>query len=108
MATDKRDATTNRGDLNLISLIRVAPPLTRPALTGRQGVDFQIREMFESALVLGREAAIALGAAPEDADAVVADVRSRDRDRFALQSVEGIFAGRDLLQGNSQQMASGH
>ena len=31
-----------------------------------------------------------------------------DRDRFALQTVEGIFAGRDLLLGNSQQIASGH
>ncbi len=73
-----------------------------------KGVDFQIRETFESALVLGREATIRLGATPEAADELIGDVRSRDRERFALETVGGVYAGRDLLLGNAAQAAAGH
>ena len=36
------------------------------------GVDFQIRETFESAMVLGREALLALGETPEDVEDIMA------------------------------------
>ena len=73
-----------------------------------KGVDFQIRETFESALVLGRAAVLHLGASDAEADAVLEEIRARDRNRFALQQVEGIYGGRDLLLGNARQSAQGH
>jgi glutathione-regulated potassium-efflux system protein KefB len=73
-----------------------------------KGVDFQIRETFESALVLGRAAVLHLGASDAEAEAVVEEIRARDRNRFALQQVEGIYGGRDLLLGNARQSAQGN
>lgn len=67
----------------------------------KAGVDFQIRETFESALSMGREALLRLGDTPEDADDLIGAFRGRDMDRFALECVDGIYAGRDLLLGNA-------
>jgi glutathione-regulated potassium-efflux system protein KefB len=63
-----------------------------------KGVDFEMRETYESALVFGRKALEALGLDPERAAAVEAFVRDRDLERLALQEAEGIEAGLDLLQ----------
>ena len=57
---------------------------------------------------MGREAVLRLGATEEEADELIADARARDRDRLALQSVDGIYAGRDLLLGNRDTPATGH
>lgn len=113
VAVDSRADTTR-----IVELIKhefpLVPVLARAFDRGHalelvsKRVDFQIRETFESALVLGREAVIRLGADPDEADLVVEDIRARDRDRFALQTVEGIYGGRDLLLGNAKQAAQGH
>ncbi|MDC6167747.1 MULTISPECIES: monovalent cation:proton antiporter-2 (CPA2) family protein [unclassified Roseateles] len=63
-------------------------------------VDYQIRETFESAMALGREAALATGATPDEADEVMSEVRRRDTERFELEAVGGIFAGRAMILGN--------
>jgi len=63
-------------------------------------VDYQIRETFESAMALGRAAALATGATPDEADELMAEVRRRDSERFALEAVGGIFAGRAMILGN--------
>lgn len=68
-----------------------------------QGVDYQIRETFESALSLGREALLRLGETPEEADAVIAEGRQRDAERFALDQAGGLRAGAGLLFGNRGQ-----
>jgi monovalent cation:proton antiporter-2 (CPA2) family protein len=62
------------------------------------GVDFEIRETFESALVFGRRALEGLGLDRERAAAVVDFVRTRDLERLELQEAEGLSAGLDLLQ----------
>jgi glutathione-regulated potassium-efflux system protein KefB len=62
-----------------------------------KGVDFELRETYESALVFGRKTLEALGLDPERAAAVEEFVRDRDRDRLVLQQAEGISAGLDLL-----------
>jgi len=62
------------------------------------GVDFQVRETYESALVFGRKTLEALGLDPERAAAVEEFVRRRDLDRLLLQQAEGISAGADLLR----------
>ncbi|QCI65729.1 monovalent cation:proton antiporter-2 (CPA2) family protein [Phreatobacter stygius] len=62
-----------------------------------QGVDFETREVFESALVFGQEALVALGIEPDQAAAVVADLRKRDAARLELQQHDGIQAGAHLM-----------
>ncbi|QYZ70750.1 monovalent cation:proton antiporter-2 (CPA2) family protein [Neotabrizicola shimadae] len=69
----------------------------------KEGVDFQIRETFESALSLGAEALKRLGDDPDQVAEMVGYIRGRDMDRFALECVEGIRAGIPLLVGNIDQ-----
>jgi glutathione-regulated potassium-efflux system protein KefB len=68
-------------------------------------VDYQIREMFESALVFGGEALAALGSDADEVAEVLEGVRARDRQRFEAQVVGGISAGRDLLLSNAEEQA---
>ncbi len=63
-----------------------------------KGVDFEMRETYESALRFGRKTLEALGLDPERAAAVEDFVRRRDLDRLALQQAEGLSAGLDLLR----------
>jgi glutathione-regulated potassium-efflux system protein KefB len=68
-------------------------------------VDFQIRELFESALVFGGEALKVLGADGDEVATVLEGVRARDRQRFEAQVVGGLQAGRDLLLSNADEQA---
>ena len=62
-----------------------------------KGVDFELRETYESALVFGRSTLEALGLNSERAAATEQFVRARDLDRLAVQQAEGLSAGTDLL-----------
>jgi glutathione-regulated potassium-efflux system protein KefB len=62
-----------------------------------KGVDYQMRETFESALSFGGAALQALGLDPAVAQATVEDIRSRDKERLTLQQAGGIYAGLDVL-----------
>ena len=62
-----------------------------------KGVDFEMRETFESAVAFGRAVLEGLGLAHERAVEVADYVRQRDLERLALQQVEGIAAGRDFV-----------
>jgi glutathione-regulated potassium-efflux system protein KefB len=63
------------------------------------GVDYEIRETFESAMAFGEAALRELGVPAEEAAEVVEGVRRRDAERLELQMAEGVFAGRDLVRG---------
>jgi len=67
------------------------------------GVDFEIRETFESALTFGRAALEALGVPAEEATDAVNEVRRRDTERLAMQVDGGIAAGRHLTYKNQPQ-----
>ena len=58
---------------------------------------FQIRETYESAIAFGKAALEGLELQPERILELEAEVRGRDRERFALQQQGGTFAGRDQL-----------
>ena len=45
----------------------------------------------------GRETLVAIGIDPDRAQIVEDFIRTRDRDRIAIQQAEGIYAGIDLL-----------
>lgn len=64
------------------------------------GVEYQLRETFESALVFGYQVLIDLGFTGEQARETIDDVRRRDEERFTLQLSGGLQAGRGLMRGN--------
>jgi glutathione-regulated potassium-efflux system protein KefB len=61
------------------------------------GADFVVRETFESSMALGREAVLATGATVDEADAVMAELRRLDAERFDLEVAGDAFAGRALV-----------
>lgn len=69
------------------------------------GADYQIRELFESALVFGAQTLRQLGSEEDEIADIIDGVRERDRQRFAAQIVGGIQAGRDLLISNAEDQA---
>ncbi|MBK8086352.1 MAG: cation:proton antiporter [Devosia sp.] len=71
----------------------------------KRGVDYQIREVFESALTFGAATLRGLGAGEDEIGILVAEARERDRQRFSAQVVGGIQAGRDLLISNAEDQA---
>jgi glutathione-regulated potassium-efflux system protein KefB len=74
----------------------------------KAGVDFQLRELFESAVVFGAQAIRTLGATEDEIEAVVEGVRERDRLRFKAQlfdDVSAIDAAQKLLLKNAVEQA---
>jgi glutathione-regulated potassium-efflux system protein KefB len=67
----------------------------------KSGVDYQIRETFESALLFGGETLQRLGVEDEAVAEIIQDVRRRDQERLELQIAGGIQAGRGLMKGNA-------
>ncbi|MEP3048563.1 MAG: monovalent cation:proton antiporter-2 (CPA2) family protein [Roseibium sp.] len=63
----------------------------------KKGVDFQIRETFESSVVFGRAALEALGTPLDRVDQIVEDVRHRDDERLVQQMSGGMYAGAEKL-----------
>jgi voltage-gated potassium channel Kch len=61
-----------------------------------KGVDYELRETYESALLFGRKTLEALGLREDRVSAIEEYVRQRDLERLGLQQAEGIAAGRDL------------
>ena len=69
------------------------------------GVEYQLREMFESAIAFGAQAIRVLGATEDEISDVVEGVRQRDLERFEAQLLGGIYAGKDLLLTNAAEQA---
>jgi glutathione-regulated potassium-efflux system protein KefB len=66
------------------------------------GVDYQIRETFESAMVFGAAVLRGLDVPADEIDEIVADVRRRDEERFQLQIAAGdVTVGNNLILGNA-------
>jgi len=64
------------------------------------GVDFQIRETFESALLFGAATLGKLGVSDTEVEDVIEDVRRRDAQRLELQIAGDLQSGRKLMKGN--------
>jgi voltage-gated potassium channel Kch len=61
-------------------------------------IDFIQRELFESAVIMGREALLKLGVARREAERVEREYRARDAERLELQSASGdIHSGRERM-----------
>lgn len=102
---------------HMVKLIKSEFPLVRVVVRAydrihslalaKEGVDYQVRETLESALVFGEAALRAIGVPADEAAEVVQDVRRRDTERFDLEVAGGLFAGRSLLYGNMTGPADG-
>ena len=66
----------------------------------KAGVDYQLRETLESALVFSQRVLIDLGVDEAEADELVLDVRRRDEQRLEMQIAGGLGAGMTLMRGN--------
>ncbi len=67
----------------------------------KAGVDYQIRELFESSLAFSGAVLRELGFSDIQIAETIEDVRERDAERFELQLVGGIEAGRQLMRNNT-------
>jgi len=110
IAIDKRDdavriAELVRAEYPLVKVMSRAFDRGHALKLVKAGVDYQIREVFESALSLSSQALRVLGSNDEEIADLIAGVRERDRQRFAAQLVGGISAGRDLLLSNAEEQA---
>ncbi|WGM32088.1 monovalent cation:proton antiporter-2 (CPA2) family protein [Brevundimonas sp. NIBR11] len=65
------------------------------------GVEFHIRETFESALAFGEHVLKDLGFSEDEARETIEDVRRRDEERLTLQVTGGLQAGRSLWRNNT-------
>jgi len=102
VCVDKREAADK-----IVELVKAEFPLAKLFVRSfdrghtihlrNEGVDYEIREVFESALVFGQEALASLGVDPDTASEIAADLRKRDAARLELQMHEGILAGVHLM-----------
>lgn len=108
VCVDRKDTTSR-----IVELLKHECPLT-PVLARaydrqhaidlmRHGVDFQIRETFESALAFGTEALRTFGVDEDGIAEVAADIRRRDAERLQLQMAGDITSGVNLMHGNRWQ-----
>lgn len=63
----------------------------------KAGVDFELRETFESALLFGKEALCELGLDDVVAEDTLRDIRLRDAERLTAQVQGNIYSGTDQL-----------
>ncbi|MCP8883709.1 monovalent cation:proton antiporter-2 (CPA2) family protein [Devosia sp. XJ19-1] len=111
VCTDQKEQTSR-----IVELLRDEFPLARVMARAfdrvhaieliRAGVDFQRREVFDSALGFGGEAIRMLGADEQQIEDVIAGVRERDSERFDLQlNGDDWRVGRQLLISNAREQA---
>jgi glutathione-regulated potassium-efflux system protein KefB len=68
----------------------------------KAGVDYQIRETFESAVNFGAAALLELGVSEEDAERIATEIRRRDAERFELEMAGGnLQAGAGMMLNNT-------
>ncbi|MDB5422099.1 MAG: potassium efflux system protein, partial [Brevundimonas sp.] len=95
----------------IVELVRSEFPLTKLFVRAydrghsirliKAGVEFQIRETFESALAFGEHVLKDLGFSADEARETIDDVRRRDEERLTLQVAGGLQAGRALWRNNT-------
>ena len=107
VCVDKQEAATR-----IVELLKAEFPLTRILVRSfdrqhavelvRLGAEYQVRETFELAMLMGRKALTLLGVGPEEAGEIMDAARRRDADRFQIDLVEGVIGGggAGLMLGN--------
>ena len=96
VCTDRKETTTQ-----IVELIKATYPLTKLYVRSfdrnhtieliELGVDYQLREVYESAFVFGQAALEELGVDTEHAAEIAADLRAKDAERLAIQQAGGFI-----------------
>jgi glutathione-regulated potassium-efflux system protein KefB len=104
VCTDKPETTTK-----IVEICKTAFPLAKVHARAydrrhtiellEKGVDYEVRETYESALAFGGQALIGLDLTPERAAEVTEDIRQRDAARLVAQRSGDMLAGREQLYG---------
>lgn len=107
ICTDNPETTTK-----IVEIARTAFPLAKLYARSydrrhtlellEKGIDYEVREVFESAIRFGREALVGLDLTDERAGEVEDDIRRRDAERLMAQRAGDMLAGRDKLYGAEQ------
>lgn len=102
VCTDKQETTTR-----IVDICKGAFPLAQLFVRSfdrrhtieliEKGVEFEVREVYESAILFGRTALEQLGLDTQRVSEVEADMRLRDATRLTLQRAGGLLAGSDNL-----------
>ncbi|ETR75361.1 potassium transporter [Afipia sp. P52-10] len=71
----------------------------------RAGVDYQIRETFESALTLAAKGLSMLDIDDQAVADIITDVRERDAKRLEIEITQDVYASRDHILGNMPRNA---
>ncbi|HEY9256209.1 MAG TPA: monovalent cation:proton antiporter-2 (CPA2) family protein [Stenotrophomonas sp.] len=106
VCTDRKEATDR-----IVELVRDEFPQARLLVRSydrehslgliHAGVDFQIRETFESAVQFGSAALVELGVSEDDAALIATEIRRRDAERFELEMAGGnLMDGARMMYGN--------
>ncbi|AJA07737.1 glutathione-regulated potassium-proton antiporter [Sphingopyxis fribergensis] len=105
VATDDRETT-----LKIVELVKAEfphIPLLARAFDREHAIelvnaraDYQVRETFESALVMAEEALRRLEVDEEAIGDIMDETRRRDQERFDIDICNGVYASRHLIQGN--------
>jgi glutathione-regulated potassium-efflux system protein KefB len=95
----------------IVELVKAEFPLTKLFVRAydrghairliKAGVEFNMRETFESALAFGEHVLKDLGFSDDEARDTIEDVRRRDEERLTLQVAGGLQAGRSLWRNNT-------
>lgn len=105
VATDDRETT-----LKIVELVKAEfphTPLLARAFDREHAIelihanaDYQVRETFESALVMAEEALRRLEVDEQAIGDIMDETRRRDQERFDIDICAGVYASRHLIQGN--------
>jgi glutathione-regulated potassium-efflux system protein KefB len=108
VCVDDRDAADK-----MVAIVKAEFPLTKVLVRSfdrghtldliAAGVDYEIRETFESAMKFGGAALSALGVPDAEVAETLDAVRSRDAERLQLQIAGGLTAGRNLTVKNEPE-----
>lgn len=102
---DKQEATNHivelvRSEFPQAKLIARSYDRNHSASLIKAGVDYQIRETFESAMLMGAATLKELGVGPEEVAEISSYIRKLDRERMEISVAHGLKAGRHLILGN--------
>ncbi|WP_434025689.1 monovalent cation:proton antiporter-2 (CPA2) family protein [[Pseudomonas] boreopolis] len=106
VCTDRRDVTDR-----IVELVKHEFPQARLLVRSydrehslhliHAGVDYQVRETFESAVEFGQAALVELGVDEDEAANIATEIRKRDAERFELEMAGGgLKAGASMVYGN--------
>lgn len=110
ICTDNKEATSRiaelmRSEFPLVKVMARSFDRVHSLELRKIGVDYELREVFESAVAFGAQAIRELGASEDEIIEVVAGVRSRDKLRFEAQLLGAADAQLGLLLSNAVEQA---